>query len=299
MFKRRDPLPEIFSKNCASSFTNRFPNELSFHPNSEIAVNEIRFSQSIGYHMTDKATLEIFDFLYERKNKNSKLDSTFGKWYIVDLSLQDLSTAENLAESLNLAIYSKIKRIREVKPKLFHYDQATKRIWTKIREDFWILIKLKGSLLYYLGLEKKAEETSIQYLALGKSKRAYNYQYNKKIRLFSTENNKPCKVLNSEKGVNFFNLKPQLNQPSELMIHIDIIHPQLVGPVMERVIKFLPLDSKNYGKEVVHSFGSCKNYVPLSSFNFNEISIKITDVSGRPIVLPGSVRIELHIKIKK
>ena len=69
------------------------------------------------------------------------------------------------------------------------------KIWTKIREDFWILIKLKGSLLYYLGLEKKAEETSIQYLALGKSKRAYNYQYNKKIRLFSIENNKPCKVL--------------------------------------------------------------------------------------------------------
>ena len=100
---------EIFAKNCAASFTNRFSNELSFHPNSEVAVSEIRFSQTIGYHLADKATLQIFDFLYQEKNKDGK--STFGKWYNVDLSFQDLSTPESLAESLNLAIYSKIKRI--------------------------------------------------------------------------------------------------------------------------------------------------------------------------------------------
>ena len=288
-----------FPNNNPSDFVNRFQKEISVHPQSEIALSELKIRQQLDQIHCKDAEFDLFDFQEFSFTEHSQ--KKYGKWVTCKLDSKCYKNATELCGCLNLLIYKNILRLRKTKPKIFYYDESMDRIWCNVKEKYDILILLKKSLLVLLGAEDISRVTRQDYLSLGKSKREKGYKTaDGKIRFFDKENcNKEYRVHPTTKGLNYFALPPFFRHINEILVHVSIVDPQIIADKRnERVIKFIPVNSKFNGHSVVYSFAGSRCYMDLAVTNFIEIGIKLTDIDNQPLPLLADTRLQLHEKRK-
>jgi len=286
--------------NQHGNFKNSFPCEISIHPESEICLSAISFTQHFIEQQKDEAILKIFDFQYSERNDTGQLK--WGKWTEKKIDPNEFSTPEQLCGLLNLSIYSVIPRLRKLKTEFFSYCPKTERIWIDIDPEAYLLVLVQGSLLYWLGIESKIFEEKLQFLALGRSKRAQAYRVTgkdgkPKIRFF---NKQTCSQQYQvwQQGKTYCTLKPQISTIDEILIHCDVIKNQVISNDFQKILAVITLKRSDDGKLVTYNFGGSRKYLALNSINFTEISIKFTDIHFQQLHLKDPVRIELHVRRK-
>ena len=289
-----------FPSNNASNFVNRFKQEITVHPLSEIALSELKIHQQLSLEGMKDAEFSIFDF-EKVAGQNIHGQTKWGGWKTYQLDVDCYKDANELCGCLNLMIYKYILRLRQAKPKIFYYDSSMNRIWCNVKEEYNILILLKKSLLVLLGAESVARESPLDYIVLGRTKRAKNYLTKEgKLRFFDAENcNQDYFVDETTKGLNYFALPPFLKNVNEILVHVSVIEPQMIANERnQRVIRFVPINSKFNGRSVVYSFSGNRCYMNLDVCNFTEIGIKLTDLKNIPLPLIGDTRLQLHVRRK-
>ena len=283
-----------FPGNTACSFKNRFPYEISVHPQTYVSLSEISFQQHMSQQHLDTPKLKIFDFLHETEVAlpAGSTVTTYGKWYNLELPLKCFSNAEQLCACLNLLIYDSIARLKTIRAPIFDYDSTMKRVWVSIKESYYVLIVLEGAILPLLGIEMQSQESALQYLAIGRSKRERAYRYNGKIRYYGKDNRQIYEAVESENE--FCKLQPQIFTLDDMIITTNIVSESIVGDKTLNLLRFVALKRKADGKHVTVNYASSRNYIPLKNHTFSEISVKIVDRTNKLVNLIGNTRIELH-----
>ena len=286
-----------FPDNTASSFRNRFVQEISVNPQAKVSLSEISFYQHLLDHRLDPARVRIFDFLYEAGTidlPRGGSATTYGKWFEPQLDMSCFATPKELCACLNLCIYKCVPRLKKDKPTFFEYDTEMKRVWIRIKKSCNILVLIQGSLLPLIGAESIDAESAKQYLAFGRSKRLRAYTNESgDICYFDPECAKDHYEVNVSEE-DFFGMPPQILKLDLIMININIVTESLLANKKVKMLRFVPLKRSNDGKYVTINFSAARNYISLRSNIFSEISIEITDIHGKAISLLGNSRLELH-----
>ena len=284
--------------NEAYAFGNRFDPPFEVSENMKVSLAEIQFSHTqapINIDNEDKPELLIFDFLAaaEKPPAATVRDKRWGKWYKYVIDLTNLRTPEAVCMHLNEKIWQHLPRIRIAKSNPFYYVPEQDRIWYSYEKGQFYCILVKGFLIKYLGLAD--QESAMEVVCLGLSKRSTGYTFKKDTRLFADTCKDRFQSLCQTK--NYFNHSPLTSMIglSEFVVYCSLVKPNYVGSSLVNHLRFIPLNENNIGKRVCRTFKKMF-YYKMSTRLVSDVFIQLRTVEGDYMKLGGVTRVVLHFK---
>ena len=284
--------------NTSYRFTNRMCPEVYVGEDMEVAVAEISFSQIDQVENPDKSdvpTLKIFDFFVVAEPAQTGKEARYGKWYDISLKDEQFGTPEELCLFLNEKIWKHIPRVRDLGIEPFTYRADMNRIWFEYFKGTYYCVLVQGFLLRMTGLT--SSDTPLRIVCLGKSKRAWGYKFDGKIRKFAA--NCQDRFVSLCPGKDYCKHPPLVGfqKQEEFVIYSNLVAQNIVGSELINHLRCVPVLQKNSGKRVTQTFES-RFYFPTGVSFISDATIELRQLSGAFISLKGCTRVVLHFRRK-
>ena len=279
-----------YPQNRPNSFRTRFDQAIKIERGSRVSLFEASYKCSHEQVFQD-AEIEIIDWTYY--DPATKL---FGKLYSKKFQNLDLPDGFALANILNYEIYKAVAHAKVRKDRPFRFDPERNRLWINFpipKNKYWYTIKIHGSLVSLVGLEKK-HATKREFCILGRDKPRGSYTYlDGSVRQFAPE--VAFRWETEEEGVNFFKFAPQIAGITSIFLYASICDDVNIANTRGPLLRCIPLPSKPTTNRVTVSFGPSLIHVPVKSEIIDEIQVALVDISGQKIDFSSYTRLVLLI----
>ena len=168
-----DKTCEVFNKrNDGSNFKNILAHPVFFKADMECALISYSYLNEFQNYVNSDDSILIFDFLHSYppgKPPNKSSITKYGKMYKLNIKSGFYATPLEFESALQKAV-EKCQIPRLAGKKIFSYDEITHRFSIENIKNNYLAVLVRGFSINLLGLSTLLENSSQNFVVLGKSK---------------------------------------------------------------------------------------------------------------------------------